>query len=73
MNNTEYLQYIDRLKGIVSELVRMDVSFYRIKSHELTGKYQHEPSNYRNDLTQIYTNMNENDLIKLYQLKILKS
>jgi hypothetical protein len=73
MEKLEYMYHIDRLKSIVSELVRMDISYFRLNSKRETGKYQHEPSNYANELAQIYTNMQEDDLIRLYELKTKKT
>ena len=47
----------------------METSDYRNRGLELTGKYTHEPAEFRNQLAEIFNKLNDDDLKKLYKLK----
>lgn len=55
--------------NIINKLTLMETSDYRKRGLELTGKYRHEPVQFRNQLAEIFNKLNDDDLKKLYKLK----
>jgi hypothetical protein len=55
--------------NIINKLTLIETSDYRKRGLELTGKYTHEPVEFRNQLAEIFNKLNDEDLQKLYKLK----
>ncbi len=55
--------------NIINKLTLIETSDYRKRGLELTGKYRHEPVQFRSKLAEIFNNLNDEDLQKLYKLK----
>lgn len=56
-------------ENIINKLTLLETSAYRIRGLELTGKYTHEPKEFRSQLAEIFNKLNDEDLTKLYKLK----
>lgn len=54
---------------IISKLTLLDTSAYRCIGHARTGKFTHEPERYRTRLREIYSKLDEEDLIKLLNIR----
>ena len=55
--------------NIINKLTLIETSDYRKRGLELTGKYGHEPVQFRKQLAEIFNKLNDEDLKKLYKLK----
>ena len=58
-------------ESIITELTRIDTANLRLKGLKETGRYTHEPVNFRQNLKEIYQKLNQEDLQKLLDLKRL--
>jgi hypothetical protein len=57
-------------ENMIHKLTLLETCEYRQRGLELTGKYTHEPPQFRNDLFKIFDKLSDDDLLKLYNLKI---
>jgi len=56
-------------ENILYKLTLIETSEFRKRGLELTGKYIHEPTNFRSDLYELFNQFNDDELKKLYYLK----
>jgi hypothetical protein len=59
-----------RRENVIHKLTLLETCEYRKRGLELVGKYTHEPPQFRNDLFEIFDKLSDDDLLKLYNLKI---
>jgi len=57
-------------ESIINKITLIETSDYRKRGLLLTGIYTHEPFGFRKDLFEILNKLSEEDLKKLYELKI---
>jgi len=57
-------------ENMIHKLTLLETCEYRKRGLELVGKYTHEPPQFRNDLFEIFDKLSDDDLLKLYKLKI---
>jgi len=59
-----------RRENVIHKLTLLERCEYRKRGLELVEKYTHEPPEFRNDLFEIFDKLSDDDLLKLYNLKI---
>ena len=59
-------------ENMIHKLTLQDTATYRNLGLESTGKYKHEPAQFRLNLYSIYDSLSDSKLEKLYNLRILK-
>jgi len=58
-------------ENVIHKLTLLETCEYRKRGLELVGRYTHEPPKFRNDLFEIFDKLSDDDLLKLYNLKII--
>jgi hypothetical protein len=56
-------------ENILNKLTLIERSEFRKRGFEMTGKYLHEPTNFRSTLYELFNQFNDDELKKLYHLK----
>lgn len=56
-------------ENILNKLTLIETSEFRKRGLEMSGKYAHEPANFRSNLYELFNQFNDEDLKKLYHLK----
>lgn len=56
-------------ENILNKLTLIETSEFRKRGLEMTGKYTHEPTNFRSALYELFNKFNDEELKKLYHFK----
>lgn len=58
--------------SLVNKLTRLDVSLFRKIGLLETGKYKHEPPQFRITLKQVYDKLEKDDILELLKIRLNK-
>jgi hypothetical protein len=56
-------------ENILNKLTLIETSEFRKRGLEMSGKYTHEPKNFRSALYELFNKFNDEELKKLYYFK----